>query len=81
MGHPKRIEAWVTPLLCGSDNIATLCRTHVTRAVGQFIVPSLHPAAGQPQMLAGIVVDITQMVCQACRMLDCWTLLVGGSEE
>jgi hypothetical protein len=50
----------------------------VTRAVGQFIVPSLHPVAGQPQMLAGIVVDIMQMVYQVCRMLDCRPLLVGG---
>jgi hypothetical protein len=56
---PRGLKLGRPPLCAGRmiwpHSVALL----VTCAVGQFIVPSLHPVAGQPQMLACIVVNIT----------------------
>jgi hypothetical protein len=39
----------------------------VTRAVGQFVLPSFYPFNGYLHVLAGIVIDVVQMVYYICH--------------
>jgi hypothetical protein len=55
---PWGLELMQFPLLVGRAGDPHFDALMVTCAVGQSVVTSFHPVTGQPQMLAGIIVDV-----------------------